>query len=279
VLGFIGLPALTLFGMYLLGTVFAFIMAFVFKKTLLKGDTPMLILELPPYKRPLVRQVLRHMWERSKIFLRRAGTVIFGISIILWFLNTYPKSGEISQQYADQRAAVESNAEITLEGELDAASQEQLLELEKEESAALLAHSFSGRVGHLIEPVIAPLGFDWKIGIGIVASFAAREVFVSTMSTIYSMQGVEEDDEGERRLADRLLQETRPDGTRLYTPLLAVTLMVFYVFALQCVSTIAVVRRETNGWKWPVFQFAYMFVLAWVMAFITWQGGKWLGWG
>jgi ferrous iron transport protein B len=277
VLGVIGLPALTLFGMYLLGTVFAFIMAFVFKRTLLKGDTPMLILELPPYKRPLVRQVWRHMWERSKIFLRRAGTVILGISIILWFLNTYPKSGELSRQFADQRAAVENNGEITPDGELDAATLERLAALENEESAAQLAHSFSGRIGHLIEPVIAPLGFDWKIGIGIVASFAAREVFVSTMSTIYSMQGVEEAEGGERRLADRLLQETRPDGRRLYTPLLALTLMVFYVFALQCVSTIAVVRRETNGWTWPVFQFAYMFVLAWGMAFLTWQGGRLLG--
>lgn len=277
VLGFIGLPALTLFLMYLLGTLVAFVMAWIFKKTLLKGETPMLILELPPYKRPLLKQVLRHMWERSKLFLRRAGTVILGISIILWFLNTYPKSSEISQQFADQRSQVELAGEITDEGELDAATQEQLLSLEKAESSALLAHSFSGRIGHLIEPVFAPLGFDWKIGIGIVASFAAREVFVSTMSTIYSMEGVEDEEEGERRLADRLLNENRPDGTRLYTPLLGVTLMVFYVFALQCAATVAVMKRETNGWKWPLFQFGYMFVLAWVFAFITWHGGKLLG--
>ncbi|HAV61041.1 MAG TPA: ferrous iron transport protein B, partial [Verrucomicrobiales bacterium] len=279
VAGFIGLPGLTLLSMYLLGTVVAFIMAWVFKKTLLKGDTPMLILELPPYRRPLLLQVLRHMWERSKLFLRRAGTVIFGISIILWFLSTYPKSAEIREQFASQRTAVEEAGEITDEGELDAATVERLSELEKEESSAMLAHSFSGRLGHLIEPVFAPLGFDWKISIGVIASFAAREVFVSTMSTIYSMEGVEEEEGGENRLADRLLQETRPDGARLYTPLLAITLMVFYVFALQCVSTVAVVRRETNGWKWPVFQFAYMFILAWVLAFITWQGGRWLGWG
>jgi ferrous iron transport protein B len=278
VLGFVGLPALTLFGMYLLGTGVAFIMAWVFKKTLLKGETPMLILELPPYKRPLLRQVLRHMWERSKLFLSRAGTVILGISIILWFLQTYPKSAEISQHYVEQAAQVEAMGEVTPDGELDAATQESLAELGKAEAGELLAHSFAGRIGHLIEPVFAPLGFDWKIGIGIVASFAAREVFVSTMSTVYSLGGAD-DEEGIKRLADRLQEQTREDGSPLYSTLLGVTLMVFYVFALQCVSTIAVVRRETNGWKWPVFQFAYMFVLAWVLAFITWQGGKLLGVG
>lgn len=273
VIGFIGLPALTLFLMYLLGTVVAFVMAWFFKKTLLKGDTPMLILELPPYKRPLLKQVVRHMWDRSKLFLRRAGTVILGISIILWFLQTYPKSAEISTQFADQREQVELNGEITDEGELDAATLEQLAALEKAESGELLAHSFAGRIGHLIEPIFAPLGFDWKIGIGIVASFAAREVFVSTMSTVYSLGG----DEEIKPLADRLNEQTREDGSKLYTPLLGVTIMVFYVFALQCAATVAVMRRETNGWKWPVFQFAYMFVLAWAFAFVTWHGGKMLG--
>jgi len=270
VLGFIGLPALTLFSMYLLGTVVAFVMAWIFKKTLLKGEAPMLILEMPPYKRPLIKQVLRHMWDRSKLFLRRAGTVILGISIILWFLQTYPKNEAISQTFADQRAQIEAT------GGLGATTQATLDALDKQESGELLAHSFAGRIGHLIEPVFAPLGFDWKIGIGIVASFAAREVFVSTMSTIYSLGG-SDDDEGITRLADRLTQQERADGSRLYTPLLGVTLMVFYVFALQCVSTIAVVRRETNGWKWPLFQFAYMFVLAWGFAFVTWHGGKLLG--
>jgi ferrous iron transport protein B len=276
VFGFIGLPALTLFSMYLLGTVVAFIMAWIFKKTLLKGEAPMLILEMPPYKRPLIKQVVRHMWDRSKLFLRRAGTVILGISIILWFLQTYPKNDTISQTFADQRAQVEADGEITLDGELDSVTQEKLDSLDKQESGELLAHSFAGRIGHLIEPVFAPLGFDWKIGIGIVASFAAREVFVSTMSTIYSLGG-SDDDEGIKSLAERLTEQDRADGSRLYTPLLGVTLMVFYVFALQCVSTIAVVRRETNGWKWPLFQFAYMFVLAWGFAFVAWHGGKLLG--
>jgi ferrous iron transport protein B len=275
-LGFIGLPALTLFSMYLLGIVVALIMGFVFKKTLLKGETPLLILELPPYKRPLLRQVLRHMWERSKIFLRRAGTVILGVSILLWFLETYPKNTEIGQRYEQQRETVTLSGTITDEGELDDATQERLTRLEQQEAGELLAQSFAGRIGHLIEPLIAPLGFDWKIGIGIVASFAAREVFVSAMSTVYSL-GSAEDDEAVQRLSDEFRKQTRPDGTPVYTPLTGLTLMVFYVFALQCVSTVAVVRRETNSWKWPAFQFGYMLVLAWGMAFSVRQLGLALG--
>ncbi len=276
VLGFIGLPALTLFAMYLLGIVVALVMGFVFKRTLLRGEPPMLILELPPYKRPLLRQVLRHMWERSKLFLRRAGTVILGVSILLWFLQTYPKNPSISSAYEQQRNQVTLQGTITDEGELDATTRATLDALGQQEAAALLAQSFAGRIGQMIEPFIAPLGFDWKIGIGVVASFAAREVFVSTMSTVYSL-GSADDEAGIQRLSDRLQEQTRTDGSPLYTTLTGLTLMVFYVFALQCVSTIAVVRRETNGWKWPAFQFGYMLALAWVLAFAVRQAGLALG--
>ena len=134
-------------------------------------------------------------------------------------------------------------------------------------------------MGRAIAPIIAPLGFDWKMGIGIITSFAAREVFVSTMSTVYNVGSAGESESGKQALAQTLRDQTRPDGSPLYTPLLAVTLMVFYVFALQCASTVAVVRRETNSWKWPVFQWLYMGALAWILAFITWHGGRWLGWG
>jgi ferrous iron transport protein B len=127
--------------------------------------------------------------------------------------------------------------------------------------------------------VIAPLGFDWKMGIGIVASFAAREVFVSTMSTVYSVGDYDKSETSIRNLAETLRQQKKTDGTPIYTTLVAVTLMVFYVFALQCASTVAIVRRETNSWKWPIFQWVYMGLLAWVLAFITYQGGKLLGLG
>jgi ferrous iron transport protein B len=258
ILGILKLQGLTMLAMYLLGTVVALLMAWLFKKTLLKGETPMLIMELPPYKRPLLRVVARHMWDRSRLFLRRAGTVILGINILLWFLATYPRteSGVMEKQIA-RNANPPSSAEFAGEK---------------------LRNSFAGRMGHFIEPAIAPLGFDWKMGIGIITSFAAREVFVSTMSTVYNVGNADESESGKQALAQTLRMQTRPDGSPLYTPLLAVTLMVFYVFALQCASTVVVVRRETNSWKWPVFQWLYMGALAWILAFITWHGGHWLGW-
>src|SRR6185503_17137492 len=181
VLGFLKLTGLTMLSMYLLGTVVALIMAWVFKKTLLKGETPMLIMELPPYKRPLLRVVLRHMWDRSKIFLRRAGTVILGINIILWFLATYPRSETVREQYSAKRQAVTQS-----KGSADSVRTE-LQALDREEAGAKLRNSFAGYMGRAIEPLIAPLGFDWKMGIGIIGSFAAREVFVSTMSTVYNV--------------------------------------------------------------------------------------------
>jgi len=279
-----GIPKLwqgtTMLAMYLLGIVVALLMAWLFKKTLLKGETPMLIMELPPYKRPLVRVVARHMWDRSRIFLRRAGTVILGINIVLWGLATYPKSSAIETEFAAKRQATEKSflPGLTTGVSSDTARTEQLTELDKEEAGEKLRHSFAGHLGRAIEPVIAPLGFDWKIGIGIVASFAAREVFVSTMSTVYNV-GNDDADLNRANLAKTLLEQKRPeDGSPVYTPLVAVTLMVFYVFAMQCVSTVAVVRRETNSWKWPLFQWLYMGLLAWGFAFVTFRLGCWLGW-
>ena len=281
---------MVLTAMYLLGIVGALGMAWIFKRTLLKGEPPPLILELPPYKRPGVKTVLRHMWDRSKLFLRRAGTVILGINVLLWFLVTYPKvppvaggapqpaSGPVSQKAGEDAAKAVASGPLAgsplrpdeTPGQVDA--------LENERSGDQLRHSFAGRLGHMIEPAIRPLGFDWKIGIGIVASFAAREVFVSTMSVVYNVGEV---DAGDRvataGLAETLRGEKREDGTRVYTALTGITLMVFYVFAMQCVSTIAIVRRETNSWKWPLFQFVYMTALAWGLAFVTYQGGKVLG--
>lgn len=286
VFGIFKLAGLTMLAMYLLGIVVALLMAWLFKKTLLKGETPMLIMELPAYKRPVLRVVLRHIWERSKLFLTRAGTVILGISIVLWFLATYPKATKLEAQFETRRIEITNSFNTVSLTTGTGASSNQLASLEeqidavnKEEIGEKLRHSFAGMAGRAIEPVIAPLGFDWKIGIGIVASFAAREVFVSTMSTVYNVGEFDDSDEGMKSLEQTLRDQERPDGKPVYTALVAVTLMVFYVFAMQCVSTVAVVRRETNSWKWPVFQWLYMGVLAWVLAFLTYQGGKLLGWG
>jgi ferrous iron transport protein B len=325
VLGFLKLSALTLLGMYLLGIIVALLMAWLFKKTLLKGETPMLIMELPPYKMPLLQVVLRHMWDRSKLFIRRAGTVILGINILLWFLATYPKNHQMEQQFASRKADAvaqlfpgtkpqEVAAKLELLGgyelsetnlgsplppgyrvavpatenkiskevftwsPLQVTAFEQLQAIDGEQAGEKLRDSFAGRLGRAIEPVIAPLGFDWKMGIGIVASFAAREVFVSTMAIIYNVGRYDKSDASMQNLQKIVQDQIRPDGGRVYTPLTGITLMVFYVFALQCVSTVAVVRRETNSWKWPVFQWLYMGLLAWTLAFATYRIGHLLGW-
>lgn len=276
-LGFFGVQGLTMLSMYLLGIVMALLMAWLFKKTLLKGETPLLIMELPPYKKPVLRIVLRHMWERSKLFLRRAGTVILGISILLWFMATYPRNARVEQEFEARRQAVEKLAREKGNSAIAKAEMNASLDLiDKEHAGERLRNSFAGRLGRAIEPAIRPLGFDWKIGIGIISSFAAREVFVSTMSTVYNV-GASEKGADTSNLAGVLKEEKREDGTPIYTALLGITIMVFYVLALQCVSTIAIVRRETNTWKWPVFQWVYMAVLAWTMAFITYQGGRLLG--
>ena len=297
VLGFLKLTGLTMLAMYLLGIVVALMMAWLFKKTLLRGEPPLLIMELPPYKRPLARVVCRHMWDRSKLFLRRAGTVILGINILLWFLATYPRSESISREFASKRAAI--MAEQTKSGSTsptvtDSASnpgrstahttggeqlQEKLAALDNEESGAKLRRSFAGVIGQRIEPLIRPLGFDWKMGIGIVTSFAAREVFVSTMATVYNVGKYDRSESSMTNLEKTLKAQKTPEGAPIYTPLTAITLMVFYVFALQCVSTVAVVRRETNSWRWPLFQWLYMGILAWVMAFATFRLGHFLGYG
>ena len=283
VFGFFKLGGVTMLAMYLLGIVVALLMAWIFKKTLLKGETPMLIMELPPYKRPVVLVTLRHMWDRSKQFLTRAGTVILGINIILWALMNYPTSKKVTAEFETRRAEITNSfSTVSLITGTGSASnqlgtlQEQLDAVNLEEAGETLRHSFAGFAGRAIEPVIAPLGFDWKIGIGIVGSFAAREVFVSTMSTVYNASDADDD---MKNLKQTLQEQKRADGTPVYTALTAVTLMVFYVFAMQCVSTVAVVRRETASWRWPFFQWLYMGVLAWVLAFITYHGGKMLGWG
>ena len=225
--------------MYALGTFGAFAFAWLFKRTLLKGEPPLMIMELPPYRLPALRDVLLHMFERGWVFLRRAGTVILGISIVLWFLAAYPKAPD------------------------NTPPQQQL------------AQSFAGRAGHLIEPAIKPLGFDWQIGIGLISSFAAREVFVSTMGVVFNAQS--EDDEDTEPLRQAMLGARWPDGRPLFTPLVCFTLMVFYVFAMQCISTIAIVRRETNSWRWPLFQIAYMTGTAWILSLIVYQIGRALG--
>ena len=233
---FIGLQGFVMVIMYFLGTVTAFILAKVFSRFLSESSNPSFIMELPSYRRPIIRSILPQVYNRGKLFLVDAGKIIMLISIILWFLVSFPKTdiGETN-----------------------------------------ITNSYAGKIGQTIEPIIQPLGFDWKIGIAIITSFAAREVFVSTLSTIYNI-----DDDGDNmvNLKETMLKDINPKtGLNTYTPLIAISLMVFYVYAAQCMATFAVVKTETNGWKWPIFMITYMTTLAYGMSFIVFQVGRRLG--
>jgi ferrous iron transport protein B len=265
VLGVFDLKGVTLLAMYLLGTVTALGVAFVFRRTLLKGRVQPLILELPPYRVPSPRTLFTSVAHRAMVFLRRAGTVILGLSIVLWALASYPKvpSSEI-------RAPSGSTGNSELGSRNSAAAQEYQL-----------AHSALGQIGRFIEPLVRPLGFDWKIGVSIVSSFAAREVFVSTMGTIYGVGA--DDGRTLEALPDRLRAERDASGRPVYTPLTALGLMVFYVYALMCMSTVAVTVREAGGgrqgWRWAGLQFGYMLVLAYGAAWLVRQVGLAMGYG
>jgi ferrous iron transport protein B len=237
-LGIFTLPGLTMMAMYFLGMAAAFGMAWLFKKTLLRSAPPVFFLEMPPYHTPSPRTVLLTMLERAWLFLRRAGTVILSVSIVLWFLTTYPKAPAGTPP------------------------------------AQRMARSYAGRAGRLLEPAIRPLGFDWRIGVSLVSSFVAREVFVSSMGTIYS---VGDKTSSAEEVSGTLKDELRADPR--FSPLVAVCVMIYYVLAMQCLSTVAVVKRETNGWTWPLFMVGYMTALAWGATFAVYQIGVALGWG
>ena len=199
-------------------------------------------MELPPYRRPSVRWVGLQLFERAKIFITDAGKIILAISIILWFLASFPKSENPNLKSAQQ-----------------------------------IQESFAGKIGKVIEPAIEPLGFDWKIGIGLITSFAAREVMVSTLATIYNVQ---DGDETSVNLRTALKTDMDPEtGKRRYSLLTAISLMVFFVLACQCMATVAIVKRETNSWRWPLLMIGYMTVLAYLGSLVVYQGGLLMGWG
>lgn len=269
VLGFISVGALIILAMYLLGLAVAVAVAWVLKHTILKAPPPPLVLELPPYRLPDFRNVAHTMRSRAWVFVKRAGTVILAISILLWALMAFPRSTQPAETAGEgSRSARSASASVDAEsGNVDATI----------EDGERLRRSYAGRLGHLIEPIIAPLGFDWRIGIGLISSFAARETLVSTLSIVYNVGDEAEADSPS--LVDAVREAKRSDGSPAWTPLVAVSLMVFFVLACQCMSTVAIVRRETNSWRWPLFMVAYMLVLAYMASFITYQGGRLLGLG
>ncbi|MFK8008061.1 MAG: ferrous iron transport protein B [Saprospiraceae bacterium] len=253
--GVFNMQGLVFMGLYLLGIVAALGAGWVFNKILKTEETSYLMLEMPVYRMPMARNVLLNVYEKTKTFVIEAGKVIFVISIVLWLMASFaPGDG---MQLAEQQART-----IALDKKLDEATTENLIAAKKIEA------SYAGHVGKFIEPVIRPLGFDWKIGIALITSFAAREVFVGTMATIYSIGS----DAEETSVIDRMATEINPDnGELVYNRATSLSLLIFYVFAMQCMSTLAVVKRETKSWKWAIIQFVFMTALAYLGSLLTYQ--------
>ena len=253
ILGFINLQGLVLFALYALGLVSALIMSVVMNLFIKTKEKSFLLLEMPSYKVPRFKNISLNVLEKVKIFVFEAGKVILAISILLWGLATFGPGDKMG------------NSVDRLKNEL---SFQELSEDEQETKIASekLANSYIGIIGKGIEPIIRPLGYDWKIGISLITSFAAREVFVGSLATIYS---VHDDGEENKTLMERLRNEKRNDGTKVYTLGTGISLMVFYVYAMQCMATLAVVKRETKTWKWPIFQLLFMGILAYLGALIA----------
>lgn len=308
-LGFWSYQGMTLFTLYLLGIFFAVLAGAILKKLVFKGERALFMMELPPYRRPRLSDLLWRLYERSRLFVTRAGTIILAISIVLWFLASYPKApagaatppqtgaatGQLQVQVgAPDQAGVLDQAGLPVEaGRPDPAGLQGRGEVpdppglrdearlqgqgEVRQAGRALEASAIGRAGRAIEPLIRPLGFNWKIGVALISSFAAREVAVSALATIYS---VEDPGENSVDLKAALRADRYPGtGKPVFTPLVAASLMIFFVLAMQCMSTLAVAKRETNSWRWPLFMLGYMSLAAYLASLLVYQGGRFLGLG
>jgi ferrous iron transport protein B len=284
-----------LLSLYLAGIVAAAGTAYFFKRSFLKGPATSFILELPTYKVPQASQVFRQVWTNTAKFITKAGTTIFLLSIVLWALMYYPRLTQEQQRAAIIAAArevgpvyVDNAANLSDDALLDAIEQAQprvrtlakeafgreygFKEVSEERLAGEhLRHSIAGRFGHVIEPIIRPLGYDWKMGVGLVGAFAAREVFVSTLGIVYSVGDAEE---GTTDLEGAMKADRYADGRPVWTPLVATSLLVWFVLAMQCMSTLAIVRRETGTWRWPLLMLLYMNGLAYVVCLLIFQVGR-----
>jgi ferrous iron transport protein B len=251
VFGFINLQGIVLFGLYSLGIVFALLVSFLLKLFIKQKEKGFLLMELPDYKNPRWGNVFINVLEKVKIFIIDAGKIILAISIILWFLASFGPDMKDSMDGLSKSSTYQTMTE---------AEQSQAM------ASCKLSNSYIGLLGKRMEPIIAPLGYDWKIGISLITSFAAREVFVGSLATIYAVQN---EGAAQTLLIDRMRNEVKADGTPVFTLASGVSLMVFYVFAMQCMATLAVVKRETNSWKWPIIQLVFMGALAYLSAWIT----------
>ena len=265
-IGFLNLQGLVLLGLYLLGILGGLATALLLRQTALRGPKPPFALMLPEFRRPNLRTVGMQLMSRAKVFLYRAGTVIFSVAVIVWALAYFPTSEAIEEELAERQAAVS----VSLSGP---ALETRIAELENEAAAAQLEQSFLGRIGKVVEPVFRPLGWDWKVSAAVIAGFPAREVVVAVLGTIYAVG----DEADEASLTARLRAASRPDGTPVFTVPMVLGLLIFYAFCLQCAATIAVIRRETNSVRWPLFAWGYMTAVGYFGALIAYQLGTNLG--
>jgi ferrous iron transport protein B len=258
--GLLNLQGLVLLALYLLGIAGGVLTAFLAKRTVLRGPTPTFLIELPPYRLPSLQSVLLKLLERARVFLIRAGTVIFTVAVLIWALAYFPRPDVIGARYASERAMATANLPAP-------AVAPRLAEIDRDEAQAYLQQSFLGRMGQALAPAFAPLGWDWKLTAAVVAGFPAREVVIAVLGTIYAVGDVDD----ETALLDRLRAAERPDGSPVFTLGTAVGLLVFYAFCLQCAATLAVMYRETNGWQWPLAAWVYMTGLGYLGALLAYQ--------
>ena len=261
--GFANLQGIVLFGLYLIGVVGGVGTALLLKRSALRGPKPTFILALPEFRMPNLRTVLIKLVDRARVFLRRAGTVIFAVAVVVWALAYFPRSADIESQRLEAQVTVQT----TLQGEALAA---EVSRIDNEAAAAQLAQSWLGRMGHWVEPVFTPLGWDWRVSAAVIAGFPAREVVVAVLGTIYAVgSGADE-----TSLADRLTSAQWPDGRTVFTLPMVLGLMLFYAWCMQCAATLAVIKRETNTWSWPIFSWGYMTALGYLGALLIFQIGS-----
>jgi ferrous iron transport protein B len=261
--GFVNLQGLVLFGLYMLGIVGGVGTALLLKKSALRGPSPAFILALPEFHLPNVQTVLMKLLDRARIFLRRAGTVIFTVAVLVWALAYFPRSDLIETE----RLTAQTQAAAAYEGD---ALEQAAAQIDNEAAAEHLSQSWLGRAGQVVEPLFVPLGWDWRISAAVIAGFPAREVVVAVLGTIYAVGAAAD----EASLADRLTAATWPDGRLVFTLPMVLGLLVFYAWCLQCAATLAVIKRETNGWGWPLFAWSYMTGLGYLGALLIFQIGS-----
>jgi len=265
VFGWLPVQGLLMVAMYLFSTLITLISAGVLGRTAVKGRRIPLILELPPYRLPSLTGTLSMMWRRAASFLKEAGSGILVFTILLWALLSFPRPAHVDEPPPPAAAIHQQGRPVTTQPQNAAG---------RDHAASAIEQSYGGRLGKAIEPVLRPLGFDWKIGVGLIGAFAAREVFISTLGLVY---GIGDADENTTPLRDKIRQERKADGSSAYSPLMGLSLMVFFALSCQCMSTLMVVYRETRSLRWPLFMFGYMTSLAYVASLLLYQGGRLLG--